>query len=171
MGISTHKKPGDMLKEHVAESCQAITISHYDGNFRQVLYSNTEIFFPEGMGKIVSITDANGFITQANSSFVHMSGYSREDLVGAPHYILRHPDMPKAAFKGMWDSLEATGKWEGYVKNLRKDGAYYWVLASVFSLQRNGQLIGYTSSRSPAARDEVEKYSQLYREMLISEKS
>lgn len=159
-----------MQKKHVQGSCQTATISHYDGNFRQLLYSDTEVFFPEGMGKIVSITDTEGFITQANSSFVHMSGYSREELMGSPHYILRHPDMPKAAFKDLWDSLNTTGKWEGYVKNLRKDGAYYWVLATVFSLQRGGQLVGYTSSRAPAARDEVEKHAQLYREMLIAEK-
>lgn len=171
MGTGTHRKIGDMLKKDVTENCRTATANHYDGNVRQLLYSDTEVFFPEGMGKIVSITDVEGYITHANSSFVHMSGYSREELMGAPHYILRHPDMPKAAFKGMWDSLNTTGKWEGYVKNLRKDGGFYWVSASVFSLQRNGQLIGYTSSRSPAPRDEVEKHAQLYREMLIMEKS
>jgi PAS domain S-box-containing protein len=59
-----------------------------------------------------------------------MSGWAREELIGAPHHILRHPDMPKIAFKGLWDDIAAGKKWHGYVKNLRKDGAFYWVYAT-----------------------------------------
>lgn len=169
MSATEHRKLGDMLTKDMVGNCQAATATHYDGCVRKLLYSDTETLFPDGMGKIVSITDPEGFITHANSSFVHMSGYSREELIGAPHYILRHPDMPKAAFKGMWDTLAEAGEWEGYVKNLRKDGGFYWVFASVFSLRRNGQLVGYTSSRSAAPRDKVTEYAKIYREMLIME--
>lgn len=169
MSATEHKKLGNMLKADTVGTCKTATVTHYDRCVRTLLYSETETLFPDGMGKIVSITDTEGFITHANSSFVHMSGYSKEELIGMPHYILRHPDMPKAAFKAMWDSLAQSGEWEGYVKNLRKDGGFYWVFASVFSLRRNGKLVGYTSSRIAAPRDKVTQCTQMYREMLIME--
>lgn len=169
MSKTEHKKLGNMLEKDTVGKCQIATATHHDSCVRELLYSDIETRFPDGMGKIVSITDPEGIITHANSSFVHMSGYSREELIGAPHYILRHPDMPKAAFKSMWDSLAASGEWEGYVKNLRKDGGFYWVFASVFSLRRNGKLVGYTSSRIAAPRDKIKEYAPIYKEMLIME--
>ncbi|MDW8134975.1 MAG: PAS domain S-box protein [Bacteroidia bacterium] len=80
---------------------------------------------------IVSETDTRGVITYANSKFCEVSGYSVEELVGKPHNIIRHPDMPKEAFKHLWDTIKAGKIWQGEVKNRRKDGSAYWVLATV----------------------------------------
>jgi aerotaxis receptor len=110
----------------------------------------------------VSRTDSDGIITHVNNSFVEMSGYSEEELLGQPHYILRHPDMPAVAFKGLWDTVEKGEKWHGYVKNLRKDGGYYWVLATVIPNIRNGRIMGYTSVRRKPARRKVKECIQLY---------
>ncbi|MEM2126351.1 MAG: PAS domain S-box protein [Candidatus Methanosuratincola sp.] len=80
---------------------------------------------------IISETDTRGIITYANPKFCEVSGYSLEELVGKPHNIIRHPDMPKEAFKDLWDTIKAGKVWQGEVKNRRKDGSYYWVLATV----------------------------------------
>lgn len=164
-----HKKLGDMQKKDIVGAYQTTDITYYDGSKRLLHYSDIETPFPQGK-KIISITDAAGYITHANTTFVDMSGYTRDELMGMPHYILRHPDMPKAAFAGLWDSLAETGKWQGYVKNLRKDGGYYWVFANVFSLFRHGELVGYTSTRTPAPLEELNKCIPLYKEMLEAEK-
>ncbi|NMD26052.1 MAG: PAS domain-containing protein, partial [Actinobacteria bacterium] len=101
-------------------------------------------------------------ITHANESFVAMSGFSLEELLGEQHYILRHPDMPPAAFKGLWDTVNQGLKWHGYVKNLRKDGAYYWVHAAVVPNIRNGHIVGYTSVRRKPSRSKVAEAAALY---------
>ena len=86
-----------------------------------------------------------------------MSGYLQEELIGQPHYILRHPDMPKTAYKDLWDTLRMGKKWHGYVKNLRKDGFFYWVYATVIPNIRNGETVGYTSVRRKPSRKKVEQ--------------
>ena len=135
---------------------------HYsDGSSRRVLTTDKEVPFPEGR-LIVSRTDVKGIITQANQSFVAMSGYRVEELIGEPHHILRHPDMPPAAFKDLWDTIQRGQKWQGYVKNLRKDGAYYWVRAVVVPNIRGGKIEGYTSVRRKPARPRVEECIKLY---------
>lgn len=136
-------------------------LTYFDGASRIVRYTDVEVPFPEGR-LIVSCTDVPGTITQANKAFVDMSGYAREELIGAPHYILRHPDMPRAAFKGLWDTLARGEKWTGYVKNLRKDGAFYWVFATVIGNVRKGRLVGYTSVRRKPSRTRVEECMKLY---------
>jgi PAS domain S-box-containing protein len=95
-----------------------------------------------------------------------MSGYTRDELIGAPHYILRHPDMPAAAFKDLWDTLTTGNRWHGYVKNLRKDGGYYWVYATVIPNVRNGRVVGYTSVRRKPSRQRVEECKRLYATLL-----
>ena len=117
--------------------------------------------FPEGR-LIVSRTDPEGIITHVNQSFIDMSGYSKEELLGAPHYILRHPDMPPLAFKGLWDTLAKGEKWQGYVKNLRKDGGFYWVKATVIANVRNDKVVGYTSVRRKPSRQKIAECSSLY---------
>jgi aerotaxis receptor len=84
-------------------------------------------------------------------------------LIGAAHRILRHPDMPAAAFKGLWDTLAEGEKWHGYVKNLRKDGAYYWVYAIVVANRRHGEVVGYTSVRRKPSRARIAAAEALYR--------
>jgi PAS domain S-box-containing protein len=132
-----------------------------DAHKRKVLVTDIETPFPDGR-LIVSRTDPDGIITHVNRSFVDMSGYSEEELMGQPHYILRHPDMPAAAFKDLWDTVRQGNKWHGYVKNLRKDGGYYWVLAIVIPNIRNGKIMGYTSVRRKPARRKVEECIQYY---------
>jgi PAS domain S-box-containing protein len=97
---------------------------------------------------IVSKTDVKGVITYANETFCKMAAMSEEELLGKPHNIIRHPDMPRCVFKLLWDTLEAREEVFAYVVNLAADGAHYWVLAHVTpSYDRTGEVIGYHSNR------------------------
>jgi len=121
-----------------------------------------ETLVPENVF-IYSRTDAKGRITEANEAFAELSGYAAEELIGKPHNIVRHPDMPKEAFADMWKSLKAGRPWQGVVKNLRKDGGFYWVLATVSPLRaQGGQIIGFQSLRRRPSRDLVESASRAY---------
>ncbi len=160
----------DMSKGDVFGDYKETTLNYYDNTSRKIYYTDIETPFPSEK-KIISVTDVDGYITQVNEMFVHMSGFSRKELIGMPHSILRHPDMPSAAFKGLWDALAKEGHWHGYVKNLRKDGGFYWVSASVFTLHRRGKVVGYTSSRGPAPHEQVVACSKLYKELLNKEKA
>jgi aerotaxis receptor len=145
-------------------------LTYNDGSSRTVYVTEIEVPFPEGR-LIVSRTDLNGIITHANDAFVEMSGWSREELIGAPQHILRHPDMPKVAFKGLWDDLKAGKKWHGYVKNLRKDGSFYWVYATAVPNIRNGVVVGYTSVRRKPSRTRIAELEPVYRQWLAAEKA
>lgn len=101
---------------------------------------------------IVSRTDLKGNITYANETFARISGYEIDELIGKPHNIVRHPDMPSAIFKELWQTLKQGEIWRGYVKNLRKDGGYYWVYAEVSGVYKEGQLVEYKSMRSPVEK-------------------
>lgn len=158
----------DMHPDDVVPGCVSQTLTYYDGTTRQVLVSDREVPFPEGK-LIVSRTDPQGILTHGNQSFVEMSGYSEAELIGQPHQILRHPDMPKAAFKDLWDTLARGKKWTGYVKNLRKDGAYYWVLATVVANVRDGKVVGYTSVRRKPSRQRIDECIEQYRQMITQE--
>ncbi len=136
--------------------------TYFDGSQRRSLVLDQEVPFPEGH-LIISRTDSQGIITFANPIFVEMSGYSHDELIGAPHSIMRHPDMPKAAFKDLWDTVQSVGRWHGYVKNLRKDGAFYWVYATVVANIRAGQVVGFTSVRRKPSRNKVEECTALYK--------
>lgn len=151
----------DMTPDQIVGEFQETTLSYHDGTRRKVLFTGLESPYPEGR-LIVSRTDPDGIITQVNQSFVDMSGYTREELIGAPHYILRHPDMPPAAFKDLWDTVLRGDKWQGYVKNLRKDGGYYWVKATVIPNIRGNQVVGYTSVRRKPSRRKVDECIRLY---------
>lgn len=97
---------------------------------------------------LISETDLKGVITFVNRKFVEMTGYSKQEAIGQPHSILRHPDMPKAGFEGMWKLIKEGKVWDGYVKNLRKDGKYYWVDVHIVPKKdENGTIIGYIASR------------------------
>lgn len=141
---------------------QEHTLHYFDGTSRRIFAVDEEVPFPEGK-LIVSRTDPAGIITQANQAFIEMSGFSEAELLGQPHYILRHPDMPAVAFKGLWDTLATGVKWHGYVKNLRKDGRYYWVYATVVSNVRDGKIVGYTSVRRKPSRTKVQEAEALYK--------
>lgn len=141
---------------------QEHTLTHFDGYSRKVWVVDEEVPFPEGK-LIVSRTDPSGVITQANQAFIDMSGYLADELIGEQHYILRHPDMPAVAFKGLWDTVATGAKWHGYVKNLRKDGRYYWVYATVVTNIRDGKVVGYTSVRRKPSRTRVLEADALYK--------
>ncbi len=143
-------------------------LTHHDGSRRTVYCTAREEPFPEGR-LIVSRVDLAGVITHANDSFVAMSGYSREELLGAPHSILRHPDMPRVAFADLWATVAAGRKWHGYVKNLRKDGAFYWVYATVVPNVRQGLITGYTSVRRKPSRQRIEALAAQYAAWLREE--
>ena len=152
-----------------AEPARQCEYKYFDGATRTLYVTEKEFPYPEGR-LIISRTDLNGIITHANEAFVELSGWSREDLIGQPHAILRHPDMPAAAFKDLWDTLKAGKKWFGYVKNLRKDGGHYWVYATAVPNVRNGQVVGYTSVRREPSRKKIEEMTALYKKMLAEEK-
>ncbi len=104
--------------------------------------TNVEYLFPE-TDSMVTKTDLKGIITYANDDFVKASGYTRAELLGKPHNMVRHPDMPSEAFRDMWKALKAGRPWTGLVKNLRKDGGFYWVLANATPNYEYGKLVGY----------------------------
>lgn len=151
----------DMQTADVSGPHRSAKLGYCDGSTRTVLVSDEEVPYPDGR-LIVSCTDLDGRITAANTSFVEMSGYPKEELIGAPHHILRHPDMPAAAFKDLWDTVKSGRKWSGYVKNLRKDGRYYWVYATVIPNVRHGAIVGYTSVRRKPSRAKIRECEALY---------
>ena len=104
---------------------------------------------------IVSKTDLKGIITYVNRDFVEISGYGEEELIGQPHNLIRHPDMPSEAFADLWRDLQARRPWVGLVKNRRKDGGFYWVTAAVAPLYENGKVTGYMSVRRQASREQI----------------
>ena len=130
---------------------------------------NEEVSFKEAGVEnrpIISKTDLKGIITYVNKAFCALSGYSKEELIGKPHNIVRHPDMPKSVFKNLWETIEKNQEWRGIVKNLRKDGKYYWVEVFIEPIfDENGKKIGYISARKPVSDHDKEKYTKIYKEM------
>lgn len=158
----------DMTIQQVQEPYVRHLQHYYDGSSRYVLVKDEEVPFPEGK-LIVSRTDLQGTITHCNQAFVDMSGYTEAELIGQPHYILRHPDMPRVAFQDAWETAGKGIKWHGYVKNLRKDGRYYWVYATIILNMRDGQPVGLTSVRRKPSRAKVESCIALYAQMKQAE--
>lgn len=151
----------DMKLEDIVGDYKESVLDLYGNGSRKVFYTDIETPYPDGK-LIVSTTDKAGIITHVNQSFIEMSGYTENELIGMPHSILRHPDMPSVAFKDLWDTVNRGEKWQGFVKNLRKDGGYYWVKATVIPNIRNGQVVGYTSVRRKPSRTKVSECIQLY---------
>lgn len=118
---------------------------------------------------ILSETDEYGIIIYANQIFCDLAGYNLEELIGQPHNIIRHSDMPKVAFKSLWDDIQSKGFWTGIVKNLRKDRAYYWVHATVLRRIKNHGEITYLSVRRVPDRKDVETCTALYADLKSQE--
>jgi len=152
------------MSEQNDAAFQEVEIRYFDGTHRIARIVDQEVPYPDGK-LIVSRTDLKGYITHVNQAFVDMSGYTRDELIGANHAILRHPDMPLVAFKDLWDTIESGKKWHGYVKNLRKDGAFYWVKATVIPNIRGGKVVGYTSVRRKPSRSKISESEALYRKL------
>jgi aerotaxis receptor len=112
---------------------------------------------------LMSSTDTHSRITYANEAFIQLSGFERDELLGQPHNLVRHPDMPTEAFADMWASLKAGMSWTALVKNRRKDGDHYWVRANATPVVRQGQVVGYMSVRTKPSRQEVQETEVLYK--------
>lgn len=130
---------------------------------------NEEVLF-DGRS-LISETDTKGIITFVNRKFTEMTLYTKEEAIGQPHSILRHPDMPKAGFEGMWKIIKEGKTWEGYVKNLRKDGKYYWVVVNIVPKKdEHGEIIGYIASRKMPDRIRLKTVEAQYAQLLKEEK-
>ena len=111
---------------------------------------------------LVSMTDLKGRITYCNAAFVAVSGFAMEELLGQPHNLIRHPDMPAEAFRDLWETIAKGTPWSAAVKNRRKDGSYYWVMANVTPVLQGGRPVGYMSVRTHAAADDIRRAEALY---------
>lgn len=121
---------------------------------------------------IVSETDAKGRITFCNDYFMEVSGYSEQELMGKPHSIVRHPDMPRVVFKLLWETISQGKNINAVVKNLAKDGRYYWIFTE-FEIRKDidtGDIIAYIASRKSISRFVIETIEALYKELLEIEK-
>ena len=131
----------------------------------KVVPINKEYIFEGSM--LISQTDLKGKITFANRKFCEVSGYKVSELVGSNHNIVRHPDMPKALFLKMWDTIQDGQSWNGLIKSLRKDGLYYWVDTEIIPVHNeNEELTGYISVKKIASRQDIDENEELYRKML-----
>lgn len=121
---------------------------------------------------IVSKTNPKGIITYGNPIFIEFSGYTEAELIGSQHNIIRHPDMPRAAFNLAWDTISTGKEFFAYVKNMAKDGSFYWVFTHIApDFGPGGNIIGYTSVRRCPKRSGLDKIEPLYRQMLQAEKA
>jgi len=132
--------------------------------------SNLETILPDNEF-IYSRTDAKGVIVEANEAFAKVSGFTREEMIGQPHNLVRHPDMPEEAFADLWRDLKAGRPWCGLVKNRRKDGGFYWVVANVSPVREGGQIVGYQSVRSRPSRTEINTADAAYKQIREGDKS
>ncbi len=111
---------------------------------------------------IVSKTDLKGYITFVNDDLVRISGFSRDELIGAPHNIFRHLDMPKEAFADLWRTIAKNRTWSGLVKNKTKEGGFYWVRANISPIYKNGVTVGYMSARRKPDAAKVQVAAKVY---------
>ena len=128
-------------------------------------YNEAEFLFETEVPEdelIVSRTDLNGMITYANDLFVEISGFTNDELIGQNHNIVRHPDMPETTFSNLWDTIKDEKKWNGNVKNIRKDKGFYWVNATISGVYKDGKLVEYKSIRVPLSEDEKLKSQKEY---------
>ncbi|MDQ1298591.1 MAG: hypothetical protein QG558_1130 [Campylobacterota bacterium] len=126
--------------------------------------TSDEWFYPAD-GYILSETDDKGIILYANELFCEIAGYTQNELIGEPHNIVRHNDMPRIAFKGLWDDLQTKGFWTGFVKNRRKDNGYYWVYATALRKVHEDGHITYLSIRVAPNRNDVAACETLYAQL------
>lgn len=119
---------------------------------------------------IISKTDTKGKITYVNRTFMQISQLNEDELLGLQHNVIRHPDMPRGAFKMLWDTLSAGEEYFAYIKNISKDGGYYWVLANITQdFDNSGKLLGYYSVRRKPSQHSIDIVTPIYKEMLAIE--
>lgn len=113
---------------------------------------------------LVSETDEKGIITFANDDFCNFAGYTIDELIGKPHNIIRHQDMPKIAFKKLWETIKKGEIWTGYVKNKTKNDDFYWVFSTIFPFESCNGKKGFLSCRRKSSKEEINIYDKLYKE-------
>lgn len=119
---------------------------------------------------LVSETNLQGIITYTNRRFQALSGYTSDELIGSPHNIVRHPDIPKGLFKAMWKIIAEKKVWRGYVKSLAKDGSYYWTLSYIQAkVNDKGEITGYTATRRRAYPESIQEAEDKYAELMGDE--
>lgn len=129
---------------------------------------NEEYIYEERVS--VSQSDIDGKLTYANKAFCEISGYSKDELIGSTYQIIKHPHMPQSVFKKMWETISSGQAWTGLVKNLRKDGKFYWDDLSVLPIKNDSEeLTGYISCARAASRKNIQENEELYEKMLTSE--
>jgi PAS domain S-box-containing protein len=116
-------------------------------------------------GFLVSMTDLQSNITYVNDEFMRISGFRREEMLGQPHNLVRHPDMPSVVFADMWATLKAGKTWQGFVKNRCKNGDFYWVDANVTPVKEQGAITGYVSIRSKPSQSQIREAELLYQRL------
>ena len=119
---------------------------------------------------LVSETDEKGTILFANDDFCKIAEYTIDELIGNPHNLVRHKDMPKAAFADLWKTVQKGEIWTGYVKNATKNGGYYWVYATAYPFESSDGTLGYLSCRKKASQEEIIIHEKLYKELKNTEK-
>ena len=119
---------------------------------------------------LVSETDEKGNILFANDDFCKLAEYTVDELIGKPHNIVRHKDMPKAAFKDLWETVKKDQVWSGFVKNATKSGNYYWVFATVFPTITSDGKKGFLSCRRKATPGEINEHIPMYKDLVAQEK-
>jgi len=129
---------------------------------KNLLLTGRERSFDQSQ-RLISATDASGKILYCNDEFEAVSGFTRAELIGSPHNIVRHPEMPPAVYEHMWQCLKAGKCWMGIVKNRCKNGDHYWVEAYVTPINESGRLVGYESVRTKPSLERVDRASALYR--------
>ena len=121
-------------------------------------------------GVMITETDTAGVITYANRRFRELTGYSKEELIGIPHSINRHPDMPKVAFAGLWDTIKGGNYWEGLVKNMTNEGKYYLVEVWIKpKFDENNKIVGYIAGRKIPEKEQMAAALELYKELKAAE--
>lgn len=126
--------------------------------------TNIEHRFPDDPSvKIISVTDPKGIILDVNDAFVDISGFSREELIGQPQNIVRHPDMPAAVFAQLWKTIQNGESFMGIIKNRCKNGDYYWVNAFIMPIMQQGEIVGYESVRTAATQQQIAHATKYYK--------
>ncbi len=148
----------------VSSSVRAPTARHVELTGNEVMFGTEEL--------LVTKTDLTGHITYANDGFLRVAGYSEAEVCGQPHSFIRHPEMPRAIFKLLWDTIQSGKEVFAYVVNVTKDGGHYWVLAHITpSVDPNGTTTGYHSTRRCADRPQIARVKELYARMLTAERN
>ena len=134
----------------------------------KVIPKDKEFIFDSNV--IISQTDLKGVVTYTNRAFMQVCGYDKDELIGKPHNIVRHPDMPKEIFQKMWQTIQSGQVWNGLLKNLRKDGLYYWVRTEVLPLKNDeGRITGYIAANKVPSRKDIQENEEIYQKMLEAE--